>query len=100
MLRRERDFQVHPASASGSANEVGGRDDVYVSALEALKRDGETTKRRVGVLERGYEDVLMEIAGVQRGMGQQDGLMQRIIGGFLGGGEEGEVVGGFVRGGE
>jgi len=104
MLRRERDYQVNPPSASGSGsvsvNDVSGRDDAFVSALEALKRDGETTRRRVGVLERGYEDVLKEIVGVQRGMGQQDGLIQGIIGGLLGSSPEGEVVDGFVRGGE
>jgi osomolarity two-component system response regulator SKN7 len=35
-------------------------------------------------LERNYESVLVEMVSFQRGMAQQDGLMQNLISYFLG----------------
>lgn len=39
---------------------------------------------RLRTLERNYQDVLVEMVGFQRGMAQQDGLMQSLIQGWLG----------------
>ncbi|KAG1725717.1 HSF-type DNA-binding-domain-containing protein [Suillus paluster] len=46
-------------------------------------------EERIRVLERQYGDVLVEMVNFQRGMAQQDGLMQGLIQYFLG---EGDMV--------
>ncbi|EAU80674.2 hypothetical protein CC1G_08281 [Coprinopsis cinerea okayama7 len=58
------------------------------SEIRRLKDDNEDLKGRLRNLERNYENVLVEMVGFQRGMAQQDGLMQSLIAYFLG--SEGE----------
>ncbi|PPQ68080.1 hypothetical protein CVT24_002944 [Panaeolus cyanescens] len=49
-----------------------------------VRDEGEEMRGRIRSLERNYESVLVEMVGFQRGMAQQDGLMQSLIGYFLG----------------
>ncbi|KAF5344393.1 hypothetical protein D9756_011352 [Leucocoprinus leucothites] len=52
--------------------------------VKRLREEGDDLRGRVGVLERNYQSVLVEMVGFQRGMAQQDGLMQSLISYFLG----------------
>lgn len=52
--------------------------------MRRLKDDNEDLKGRLRSLERNYENVLVEMVGFQRGMAQQDGVMQNLIAYFLG----------------
>ncbi|RXW23797.1 hypothetical protein EST38_g2042 [Candolleomyces aberdarensis] len=52
--------------------------------IRRLKDDNEDLKGRLRSLERNYESVLVEMVGFQRGMAQQDGVMQSLIAYFLG----------------
>lgn len=52
--------------------------------IRRLKEEGEDLRSRLRALERNYESVLVEMVGFQRGMAQQDGLMQNLIAYFLG----------------
>ncbi|KDR69209.1 hypothetical protein GALMADRAFT_924624 [Galerina marginata CBS 339.88] len=52
--------------------------------VQRLKDEGEDLRGRIRNLERNYENVLVEMVGFQRGMAQQDGLMQSLIAYFLG----------------
>lgn len=56
------------------------------SEIRRLKDDNDDLKGRLRSLERNYEAVLVEMVGFQRGMAQQDGLMQSLIGYFVGDG--------------
>jgi len=52
--------------------------------VRRLKEEGDDLRTRIRTLERNYESVLVEMVGFQRGMAQQDGLMQSLISFFLG----------------
>lgn len=52
--------------------------------IRRLKEEGDDLRGRLRNLERNYENVLVEMVGFQRGMAQQDGLMQSLISYFLG----------------
>ncbi|KAF8886868.1 HSF-type DNA-binding-domain-containing protein, partial [Gymnopilus junonius] len=54
------------------------------SEVQRLKDESEDLRARIRNLERNYESVLVEMVGFQRGMAQQDGLMQNLIAYFLG----------------
>ncbi|KIJ98678.1 hypothetical protein K443DRAFT_103561 [Laccaria amethystina LaAM-08-1] len=58
--------------------------DLLQAEVRRLKDDGEELRARLRSLERNYENVLVEMVGFQRGMAQQDGLMQSLIAYFLG----------------
>jgi len=85
-----------PSSSNPSAGSfpaigggVGGRSPSPTRAhltaeIQRLKDEGEDLRGRIRVLERNYENVLVEMVGFQRGMAQQDGLMQSLISYFLG----------------
>ena len=89
----------YPASSaqgsSGSLHTVGGgarrspspTHTHLTSEIQRLKDEGDDLRGRIRNLERNYENVLVELVGFQRGMAQQDGLMQSLIGWFLEGGE-------------
>jgi len=49
-----------------------------------LERNYEGVQRNYQEVQRNYENVLVEMVGFQRGMAQQDGLMQSLIAYFLG----------------
>ncbi|KAF9053358.1 HSF-type DNA-binding-domain-containing protein [Panaeolus papilionaceus] len=55
-----------------------------LGSLSSAREEGEEMRGRIRTLERNYESVLVEMVGFQRGMAQQDGLMQSLIGYFLG----------------
>ncbi|KAF8177200.1 winged helix DNA-binding domain-containing protein, partial [Pholiota molesta] len=57
------------------------------SEIARLKDEGDDLRGRIRALERNYESVLVELVGFQRGMAQQDGLLQSLVGWFLEGGE-------------
>ncbi|KIY43027.1 hypothetical protein FISHEDRAFT_17562, partial [Fistulina hepatica ATCC 64428] len=48
-----------------------------------MEREKEDMQLRMRNLERNYQDVLVELVGFQRGMAQQDGLMQNLLQYFL-----------------
>jgi osomolarity two-component system response regulator SKN7 len=87
-------FQQSSSNPSGgSFPAVGGGVDgrspsptrAHLTAeIQRLKDEGEDLRARIRVLERNYENVLVEMLGFQRGMAQQDGLMQSLIAYFLG----------------
>ncbi|KAF5323855.1 hypothetical protein D9611_008398 [Ephemerocybe angulata] len=52
--------------------------------VRRLRDEGEDLRGRLRSLERSYENVLVEMVGFQRGMAQQDGVMQNLIAYFLG----------------
>ncbi|TEB39384.1 hypothetical protein FA13DRAFT_1596213, partial [Coprinellus micaceus] len=53
--------------------------------VRRLRDDNEDLKGRLRQLERQYEQVLVEMVGFQRGMTQQDGVMQSLIAYFMSG---------------
>ena len=80
--------QTQSSHGGGYASTAGG---AYV--LEALQtqvtsmqlqvarmeREKEDMQARMRTLERNYQDVRVELVGFQRGMAQQDGLMQNLL---------------------
>ncbi|KXN87180.1 Transcription factor prr1 [Leucoagaricus sp. SymC.cos] len=52
--------------------------------VRRLKEEGDDLRVRLRTLERNYENVLVEMVGFQRGIAQQDNLMQSLISCFLG----------------
>jgi len=56
---------------------------VHVESLQneirRLQEEGEDMRTRIRTLERNYESVLLELVTFQRGMAQQDGIMQNLI---------------------
>ncbi|TFK33858.1 hypothetical protein BDQ12DRAFT_669888 [Crucibulum laeve] len=67
-----------------SLNNNAGLVDQLQLEVRRLKEEGEDLRGRLRNLERNYESVLVEMVGFQRGMAQQDGLMQSLITYFLG----------------
>ncbi|KAG1792127.1 winged helix DNA-binding domain-containing protein [Suillus plorans] len=58
------------------------------SHISSLRNQIGRAEERIRVLERQYGDVLVEMVNFQKGMAQQDGLMQGLIQYFLGEGGE------------
>ena len=52
--------------------------------IRRLREEGDDMRSRLRTLERNYESVLLELVSFQRGMAQQDGIMQNLIGYFMG----------------
>jgi osomolarity two-component system response regulator SKN7 len=52
--------------------------------IHRLREEGNDLRGRIRNVERNYESVLVEMVTFQRGMAQQDGLMQDMISYFLG----------------
>lgn len=71
----------HHRSESPSS---GASHSYLKSEIQRLKDEGDDLRGRIRNLERNYENVLVEMVGFQRGMAQQDGLMQSLIAYFLG----------------
>ncbi|PFH46454.1 hypothetical protein AMATHDRAFT_154956 [Amanita thiersii Skay4041] len=57
------------------------------SEVRRLREEGEDMRSRLRTLERNYENVLLEMVNFQRGMAQQDGLLQNLICYFVGSSE-------------
>ncbi|TRM61360.1 HSF-type DNA-binding-domain-containing protein [Schizophyllum amplum] len=80
--------QPQPSFSGGYGNSPGG---AYVleslqtqvtsmqSQVARMEREKEDMQARMRTLERNYQDVLVELVGFQRGMAQQDGLMQNLL---------------------
>lgn len=88
-LRQDRSSSssISTLGPGGGKTEVSAlRGDVSTLRHEvgALRREGDHKQGRLEALENGYEAVLVEMVGFQRGMAQQDGLMQSLISSFLG----------------
>ena len=47
--------------------------------IQRLRDEGDDLRGRLRNLERNYETVLVEMVSFQRGLAQQDGLMQILI---------------------
>ncbi|KIY51044.1 hypothetical protein FISHEDRAFT_38423, partial [Fistulina hepatica ATCC 64428] len=56
--------------------------DVYTQVAR-MEREKEEMQLRLRNMERNYQDILVELVGFQRGMAQQDGLMQNLLQYFL-----------------
>lgn len=77
---------ITASAVSGVTTELGTlRGDVAALGREiaTVRRDEDQTRARIGVLERGYQEVLIEMVDFQQSMAQQDALMRGLIGGFL-----------------
>ena len=57
---------------------------VLQAEIQRLREEGDDLRGRLRSLERNYENILVEMVSFQRGMAQQDGLMQNLISYFLG----------------
>lgn len=51
--------------------------------IQRLRDEGEDLRGRIRNLERNYESVLVEMVGFQRGIAEQDGVMQVLIASYL-----------------
>ncbi|KAF5323791.1 hypothetical protein D9619_012941 [Psilocybe cf. subviscida] len=81
----------HHAGAGGSGGNSNSNSNSNSSSSQAqinsltsevarLKDESDELRARIRGLERNYESVLLEIVGFQRGMKQQDGIVQSLIG--------------------
>jgi osomolarity two-component system response regulator SKN7 len=75
---------IIPASAATMHAQSQLQIDQLQLEVRRLKEEGDDLRGRLRILERNYESVLVEMVGFQRGMAQQDGLMQSLISYFLG----------------
>jgi osomolarity two-component system response regulator SKN7 len=77
-----------PTSLPSHLSAVHGNSYPSATVLQAeiyrLREEGDDLRGRIRNLERNYESVLVEMVAFQRGMAQQDGLMQNMISYFLG----------------
>ncbi|KJA17939.1 hypothetical protein HYPSUDRAFT_145772 [Hypholoma sublateritium FD-334 SS-4] len=78
---------LHTVGGAGARRSPSPTHAHLTSEIQRLKDEGDDLRGRIRNLERNYENVLVELGGFQRGMAQQDGLMQSLIGWFLEGGE-------------
>jgi osomolarity two-component system response regulator SKN7 len=56
---------------------------VLQAETQRLREENDDLRGRIRNLERNYESVLVEMVAFQRGIAQQDGLMQNMISYFL-----------------
>ncbi|KAM6500043.1 HSF-type DNA-binding domain containing protein [Amanita muscaria] len=64
--------------------------DSLQSEIRRLREEGDDMRTRLRTLERNYESVLLELVSFQRGMAQQDGVMQNLLGYYMGSESTGE----------
>jgi osomolarity two-component system response regulator SKN7 len=77
---------IPPHLAGLPGNSYGQNPNVPIlqAEIHRLREEGDDLRERIRNLERNYETVLVEMLAFQRGMAQQDGLMQNFIDYFLG----------------
>ncbi|KAG2366087.1 HSF-type DNA-binding-domain-containing protein [Suillus spraguei] len=75
-------------SLIASHSSLRGLVDNLFATNESLRNQVGRGEERIRALERQYGDVLVELVNFQKGMAQQDGLMQGLIQYFLGEGGE------------
>ncbi|KAG1853141.1 winged helix DNA-binding domain-containing protein [Suillus subluteus] len=75
-------------SLLASHSSLQAQNDNLFATNETLRNQVVRAEERIRVLERQYGDVLVEMVNFQKGMAQQDGLMQGLIQYFLGEGGE------------
>ncbi|KAG2121937.1 winged helix DNA-binding domain-containing protein [Suillus clintonianus] len=85
---------------ASSGSPIPGESSAELAAVQAhvgvLQNSYQSlAEERIRVLERQYGDVLVEMVNFQKGMAQQDGLMQGLIQYFLGEGGERFPCSGF-----
>ncbi|KAG1827637.1 winged helix DNA-binding domain-containing protein [Suillus subaureus] len=73
---------------TSTAELAAAQNDNLFATNETLRNQVVRAEERIRVLERQYGDVLVEMVNFQKGMAQQDGLMQGLIQYFLGEGGE------------
>ncbi|KAJ6568048.1 winged helix DNA-binding domain-containing protein [Mycena vulgaris] len=76
-------FPVGPYQDSQRIDSMQAQKASLQAQLTSLGAAHEEVLSHVRNLERSYQDVLVEMVGFQRGMAQQDGLMQNLIQSFL-----------------
>ncbi|KAG1742022.1 winged helix DNA-binding domain-containing protein [Suillus lakei] len=79
--------ETNSAELASVQSHIGVLQNSYQS-LFSLRNQVGRAEERIRVLERQYGDVLVEMVNFQKGMAQQDGLMQGLIQYFLGEGGE------------
>lgn len=75
-------------SLLASHSSLRAQNDNLFATNESLRNQVGRAEERIRVLERQYGDVLVEMVNFQKGMAQQDSLMQGLIQYFLGEGGE------------
>ncbi|KAF8637271.1 hypothetical protein AX17_002937 [Amanita inopinata Kibby_2008] len=75
---------LHHPYATSTCIQTHAQVESLQSEVRRLREEGEDMRTRIRNLERNYENVLLEMVNFQRGMAQQDSLMQSLIGYFLG----------------
>jgi hypothetical protein len=73
MHRDIADLTMRGEGFDSGSNFGDGRNSTMGRDIGALRRDAENVRGRVCVLERGYEEVLGELAGLKRGATQMGG---------------------------
>ncbi|KAJ7063612.1 HSF-type DNA-binding-domain-containing protein [Mycena amicta] len=76
-------FSGNPYEQSSKFDAMQAQVSSLQAQLSSLSAAHEEVLSHVRNLERSYQDVLVEMVGFQRGMSQQDGLMQNLIQYFL-----------------
>lgn len=71
-------------SLLASHSSLQAQNDNLFATNESLRNQIGRAEERIRLLERQYGDVLVEMVNFQKGMAQQDGLMQGLIQYFLG----------------
>jgi osomolarity two-component system response regulator SKN7 len=75
-------------SLLASHSSLQAQNDNLFATNETLRNQVVRAEEQIRVLERQYGDVLVEMVNFQKGMAQQDALMQGLIQYFLGEGGE------------
>ncbi|KAF7294641.1 Response regulatory domain-containing protein [Mycena indigotica] len=76
-------FGANPYEQNAKVDAVQSQVASLQAQLSSLSAAHEEVLSHVRNLERSYQEVLVEMVGFQRGMAQQDGLMQNLIQYFL-----------------
>ncbi|KAG1765848.1 HSF-type DNA-binding-domain-containing protein [Suillus placidus] len=79
-------------SLLASHSSLQAQNDNLFATNESLRNQIGRAEERIRLLERQYGDVLVEMVNFQKGMAQQDGLMQGLIQYFLGEGAQEQFV--------
>lgn len=88
LLNSHDDLRAQTDTLLTSHASLRGQNESLFASNESLRNQVGRADERIRVLERQYGDVLVEMVNFQKGMAQQDALMQGLIQYFLGEGGE------------
>jgi osomolarity two-component system response regulator SKN7 len=92
LLNSHDDLRAQADTLLASHSTLRAQNESLFASNENLRNQVGRAEERIRVLERQYGDVLVEMVNFQKGMAQQDGLMQGLIQYFLGEGGEFRVL--------